>query len=326
MRLPVATAFLFLLTLPPLFSENIVGTMSGLLILENSGESSAVELGLEDLASADYLFDNPFVQGVELVFAIPQSTRNFRNSFALYLYRDIQPAPDVSLSHYRGSQFFMQILPYAAEFSLKIPFDDNHTLRKEADSVVTAPVSRDDFPLLVTMLPISKGLPTQAKNASVSMSVRPLYAEKGGLRLTIEDEENLLEEKTTVRIDGGEVEWPVDYYTLAPGFHSVTIDNAVGGVREFNIAVEQGKFTEIRHSLQSALPRLIFSPREGVKYFLDGEEIPPGDTGRPLRCEPGEHTVGIVLNDGPALTEKYTFSPGENVTISLDLQILLEKD
>ena len=326
MKKNAALLILFLISLLPLFSENIVGTMRGQLILENGHETSQVELKLEDLASADYLFDNPFVQGVELVFSIPENTRNFRNSFALYLYRDIQPEPDTSISHYRGNQFFMQILPYTSEFSLKIPFDSSHTLRKEADSVVTAPIGKDDFPLVVTMLPISKGLPPQGKNASVTMTVRPLYSEKGGLRLIIDDAEGLLAEETAVMIDDSEVEWPQDYYSLDPGFHRVVINNPQGGTREFNIAVEQGKFTEVRHTMQRALPRVIFSPEEGVSYYLDGEEISREDQGRPLDCEPGRHRVSVRLNDQITLSEEYIFSPGENVTISLDLQILLEKD
>jgi hypothetical protein len=317
---------ILILSILPIYGENIVGTMSGQITLENGEDTSLVEVGLEDLASADYLYDNPFVQGVELIFEQPTITQNFRNSFALYLYRAVQPVPDTSISHYKGNQFVMQILPYTSEFSVKIPFTQDHTIRKEADSVVTAPVSKDDFPLILTMLPISKGLPTQAKNAVITMKARPLYMNMGGLKIFIEEGEDILIENTEIRIDGNVVEWPNNYYPLEPGFHTINIINRTSGNREFNIAIEAGRFTEIHHTLEAALPQLIFAPSEGVKYYLDGVEIPEKDLGQSLSCEPGSHVISIMVNDHTTLTEDYIVSAGEIINISLEARILLEKD
>ncbi|MDC7224569.1 MAG: hypothetical protein PQJ60_12570 [Spirochaetales bacterium] len=314
------------LSLLPVYGENIVGSMTGLLILENGEDTSPVEIGLEDLASMDYLYDNPFVQGVELIFHQSSTARLYRNSFALYLYRDVQPEPEGTVSQYRGSQFFMQIIPYTTEFSVKIPFNSDHSLRKEADSVVTTPVSKEDFPLLLTMLPISKGLPTQAKEAVLSFSVRPLYAEQGGLKIFIEGEENLPEEEMDVRIDGTPMEWPRDYFSLQPGFHTVHIESQMGGSREFNIAIEAGRFTEIRYTLERAFPKLIFTPAPGVVYYLDDREITSEEWGVPMNCQPGNHRIGIKLNENLLLTEEYTLGAGEILTISLDARILIEKN
>ncbi len=300
--------------------------MNGLVIVETGQETSPVEIGLEDLAAVDYLYDNPFVQGVELVFSIPESTRNFRNSFALYLYRAVSPRPDGDMSQYRGSQFFMQIIPYTAEFSLKIPFARDHTLRKDADSVVTAPVGAEDFPLLITMLPISKGLPDMARRSAVTVRARPLYENRGGLKIDIEGSGGDTAEDVRIRIDGAGVDWPRDYYPLAPGFHNVEIENSAGGRRDFTIAVEAGKFTEIHHIPEAAAPRLNFTPREGVTYLLDGKEITPEEAVAGMTCEPGTHVVGIRVGESLLLTEEYTLLPGENITISLDARILLEKN
>ncbi len=325
----VKKTFLLIFLLFPfitLYSENVVGSMNGLLIVQNDQETSTVEVGLEDLASVDYLYDNPFVQGVELIFSIPEDTRNFRNSFALYLYRSVSPRPAGDQSQYRGSQFFMQILPYTAEFSLKVPFTKDHTLRKDADSVVTAPVDREAFPLLLTLLPISKGLPDIARSASVSLKAIPLYENRGGLKIEIESRDELSADETKIRIDGSEKSWPEEYYPLSPGFHTVEIENPATGRREFTIAVEAGKFTKIHHVLQSAVSRLFFAPREGVSYLLDGEEIPPGSDGISRSCEPGIHLIGIRLNEKLILTEEYNIQPGENLTISLDARILFEKN
>ncbi|MDC7219737.1 MAG: hypothetical protein PQJ59_07345 [Spirochaetales bacterium] len=316
---------LLLLLVLPLYGENVVGSLSGLLTLENEGDTSTVQVDLEDLAAVDYLYDNPFVQGVELIFEQTALTKSYRNSFALYLYRSVQPEPDINQSQYRGNQFFMQILPYSSEFTLKIPFTDNHSIRKDADTLVTAPVSLDDFPLLMTMLPISKGLPQNARNAALIISARPVYTNMGGLKIYIEDEAVSVDD-LSLWIDGSHRSWEKDFYTLEAGFHTVLIQSRAGNKREFNIAVEAGKFTEIHHTPETSAPRLVFPPMEGFTYYLDDKEIGIEELGKPIECEPGEHRVGIKLNEYITLSENYTLSSGELFTISLDTRILLEKD
>ena len=315
---------MFLLLFSPLFGENILGEMAGVLYLESDQGTSPVEITLEDLAAVSFLYDNPFVQGVEFFFEIPQTTRNYSNSFALYLYRSVSPVPEPQLTSYRGSQFFMQIIPFSSDFSIKVPFDSSHNLKKDANSVVTTPVGKDDFPLLVTMLPIMKGLPSQAKTAAISMYARPLYQNYGGLKVIIEDRDDLMNRGTVLSINGKEVDWPKDYYSLDPGFHSVIISNEMSGSREFNIAVERGKITEVYHVLKASLPQLFIEPQEGITYFIDGLEISIEEKKNFIELEPGKHIITMKLNDSLILTKEYTFHAGENKTISLDAQILLE--
>jgi hypothetical protein len=324
-KIPLTFLSLILLILP-LSADNILGEMAGIIQLESDEDTSEVVLTLEDLAVVSFLYDNPFVQGVELIFNLSTEARNFPNSFALYLYRSIVPEPVSAQTSYRGNQFFMQILPFSSEFSVKIPFEPSNSLKKDAASVVTSPVSIDNFPLMITLLPIMKGLPMEAKSAKISMIARPIYENRGGLKIDLVKEDELIDEDILVTIDEKAVPWPYEYYSLEPGFHSVVISHMLSGKKEFNIAIEKGKFTSLRYTLEAELPRVYFEQDKGLSYLLDGEELSEKDMESFITLTPGVHLIEIRLNDTLTIKREFDFHAGENVTISLDAQILVEKD
>lgn len=315
-----------LILIYPLYGENILGSMAGIIQVIDDGESTPLELGLEDLAALDFLFDNPFVQGVEIQVDVPPSVQNFPYSFALYLYNTLQPVPEIDKTSYRGHQFFMQILPPQPNFSIKIPFLKENTLTKDADSVVTGVVSLDDFPIMTTMLPISKGLPKAAKEGAVSITARPLFFNRGGLKIAINHDEEIREGDIRIKIDDNGVNWPEEYYTLTPGFHRVSIQFGDGGERITNVAIERGRFTRLEHQIESARTSVIIKPVPGATILLDGKEIDSSELNVPLRINPGNHKVEFSLNDDLSITKEFKANRAESISISLDNQILIEND
>lgn len=315
----ISILLLSLAVLSPLSGENVRGNVSGIIHIMDEESPASVDLLLDELSFFILDTENPFLSGVELRMEIPRVLQQYRNSFALYLYKNVSPLPDLQEFRYQGSQVTMHILPTQSLLSFKIPLEENHSLIKDATSVVTTVIPETSFPLLLTLLPIMKGIPDISYEYPVTVTAIPIYKNKGGLKIYLEGAESLSD--ITLMLDGLVIENTGEYLSLEPGLHSLSIHSKSSGTAEYRVEIEKGRMTELNHQMKVE-PSFLEIPRvEGVRFLVDGEEREPGI----LPLSPGNYEVEARLNESLSLVENIEIAPGENLLLSLDFQMVFEQ-
>jgi len=321
MKRNISLLFYFLLLLSPLASENLRGFVSGINSLNSDETPSPISLKLDELAFFDLQSDNPFLQGIELTVEIPRDLQEYRNSFALFLYKDISPLPNLRERDFRGSRVIMHILPSQNLLSIKIPLYQNHSLVKDATSVVTATITEDQFPIGLTLLPIMKGIPDRTYTVPLTISLKPIFKNQGGLRVNLENYSDESSEKVQLFLDGKEIELSNEMIPLAVGMHSLVISSSSSIPQEYSIPIEEGKVFQLSHSMELQPVSMEIPPYDGIRFFIDGEEFSSGIS----EFLPGEHKLKIEINESLSIEDTIFLASGEDKILDLDININLRK-
>lgn len=307
-------------------AEAVRGPTVAVLDVTGDPESPSVtDFRVEQLVGIRASGANEFWRGIELEIAIPEALRQYRNSFALYLYQSVSPEPEEGRRSYNATRIAFSALPAIPVLSVRIPLSPEHGLRAQADTVlVESVVPSSEFPLLFTVLPVMKGIPRSVAQADLRLTARPVYSEQGGLRLDVALPPGVEDSEVQVQVDGRSVDYPAELYVLAPGMHELTVK--AEGVQGESLAfgIDQGGITELSVSLEQPSPGVIIEAPELVEVYLDGERR-RSPVGRLIPLEPGQHTVVVVLGDY-RLSRKFTVQPGKNYKISLLLDILVAEE
>ena len=288
-------------------SKRAAGADSGQLF-----DDFVVDLLLDEICFLEWNMENPFLEGLEIRVEIPRVLQQYRNSFALYLYRDVTPLPSLQEYRYQATQVTFHILPTQSLFSFKVPLDRNHGLIKDATSAVSPPIPRSSYPLLLTLLPIMKGIPDDSYAYPLSVSIHPIFRNEGGLKLEILNRP--VSEEVKLIIDGVSLSIPDGYIPLGPGLHSLSISTDHSGVAEYRIEIERGKMTELIHQIKVEPSSIEIPAMEGVVFLLDGEETEGGRQSLP----PGEYLLEARLNEGLSIRKTVALAAGENLLVTLD--------
>jgi hypothetical protein len=307
-------------------AETVRGPTVAVLDVTGTPDATAgTDVRVEQLVGIRITGANQFWRGVELEIAIPEVLRQYRNSFALYLYQGVTPQPREDRRSYQGTRIAFSALPGIEVLAVQIPLRREHGFRNEEGTVlVESVVSESQFPLIFTVLPVMKGIPRSVAQANLRLTARPVLSEQGGLRLDLSLPPGVEESDVQVQVDGRSLDYPAELYALPTGMHELTVK--AEGLRGESLAfgIEGGEITELSVSLEQPSPGVIIEAPELVEVYLDGERR-RSPVGRLIPLEPGQHTVVVVLGDY-RLSRRFTVQPGKNYKISLLLDILVVEE
>ena len=262
-----------------------------------------------------------FQSGVELRMQIPPSLRRYQNSFALLIYRDIDPIPTLENRSYSGTRTYMRLLPGREGMYVRIPFEANHHITGDAlTDVLPVPIDPGEFPLVVTVLPVMKGIPDSAFREMLSISTTPIWKNEGSLSLNITNPSGDPEELITAYIDGQEVGIG-EILNVEAGLHRIRIDSTHAQTVEKTVALEPGEQVVVDLKLDYRLPELTINIPEGSVVLLDGEPLVGPNPITAVDISVGEHTVTYRLGE---IDVSRTFSVGPGAKISIDLLIEID--
>jgi hypothetical protein len=297
-------------------------------VLDVTGEPDSrrsTDFRVEQLVGIRVSDANEFWRGIELEIAIPEALRQYRNSFALYLYQAVTPEPQEGRRSYEGTRIALSALPGLQVLYVHVPLRRDHGFREQIDTVVVdSVVPESRFPLLFTVLPVMKGMPRHVAQADLRLTARPVFSEHGGLQLDVALPQGVEEGEVQVQVDGCSVDYPAGLYVLSTGMHELTVKAEGLQGESLAFGIERGAVTELSVSLERPSPGLIIEAPELVEVYLDGERR-RSPVGRLIPLEPGQHTVVVVLGDY-RLSRKFTVQPGKNYKISLLLDILVVEE
>lgn len=305
-----------------LWSENVNGQFRGFLSL---AEENTVEMGLEEISAIRFDKETSFLEGIEVKIEVPRALQQYRNSFALYMYKNVTPEPAESDKYYRGSRIFMRMLPVQNNIYIRIPAFQENSMVQSADSIlIPGYTPRGDYPLLATIIPIMKGIPSSAYDNEFRITCKPIYSPKGSLSLNINSD---LEgdESFTVSIDGEAVKWPSTDYILDEGLHELSVVSSTGMSKSASIVINAGEKQFLDLEFSYSEPQIKIDAPEGIVIYLDEEELIRKDPEAPLTLEAGEHSIVFEIG-GYQYSREFTLVPGDSITISLQMDVLIHKN
>jgi len=306
-----------------IYAENVNGNFQGILSL---AEENTISMALEEIVSIDFDKETSFLEGIEIKIEFPRDLQTYRNSFALYLYRDISPEPDSAVKFYKGTRVLMHLLPVQNNIYIKIPAVEDHSLAQSADTIVIPGfTSRDTYPLLATIIPIMKGIPGTVYDYDFNFTCKPIYSPKGTLSLNISNTVVTENEAYSVTIDGERVKWPSDVYILDEGLHDLVVSSSNGMTKNISAVINAGEKKTIDLLFEYSEPEIKIEAPEGTLIILDDIELMRKNPAEPIPLEAGEHTVIFDIG-GYQFSREFTVEPGDSLTISLVLDVLIHKN
>ena len=306
-----------------IFGENINGTYKGVLSL---AEENTLNISLEEIVSINFDKESSFLEGIEVKIEVPKELQKYRNSFALYVYKDVSPVPNDQVKFYRGMRIFMRLLPVQNNIYIKIPAVEENLLVQSADTILIPGFTpRNDYPLLATIIPIMKGIPGIVYDYSFQFTCKPIFSPKGSLSINISSTAEVQDERYTVLIDDELVKCPSDVYILSEGLHELVITSSLGMTKNASIVITAGEKKIIDFVFKYSEPEIKIEAPEGAVILLDGVELIRKDPEASITLKPGEHTIVFDIG-GYQFSRDFTVEPGESLTISLVLDVLIHKN
>ncbi|MCK5153369.1 MAG: PEGA domain-containing protein [Spirochaetales bacterium] len=311
----IAVIFLFIIIIS-LFSDNIRGEVKNIIFIET--EKLETNFKLFDLTGIN-IKQNSFIEGIELTLNIPDELARYRDSFMLNIYYKLSSLPDESLKSYRGSLLLSKIIPVSKKMFISIPMTLSGNTDLIPGSVVTKQLNKIDFPLILSISPVMKGIPNSVLSSVFSLDIIPVLSSQGILELNITGSEN----KHTIILDGKQLSHKEEYI-LEEGIHQLVIKSDNFEEISQSFVITRGSRTTLNLVLKQLLPTVIFEAPLGSEIILDGEKI-TSTSNRAFEISPGEHVVRIKLGDY-SLSKKFTIVAEKKYKISLFLDILIHEN
>lgn len=316
---------LALLLSPVLWGEQI----RGLIVQEVRVPSDAafertVELSLEEAVVLSLEEETPFLEGIRVELLLSNELKKYFDSYALGIYKNVSPRPDASVRFYSGERALFQYLPYLNRIHIQIPLEKLHT--EEPLPVGTYrlenPVTRSDFPLLLTMFPLAKGIPAAIADKKFYFTIKPLLEKKGFVTLVLNFPRGLEGEEVDLFVDDEKISFPVQRQELSSGIHQLQVVSSSFKEVHTSFAVESGKTTVVDLHLEEMISQLTIEAPLGAELYLDGEKL---SDPFPIAIGEGTHLVRAKIADH-SVSKKFSVQKGKHYHLSIIFDIIINED
>ena len=331
MTLRFAAAALGLWLLGPVaFGQNIRGLLiEQLRVRADTAYEKTVGIALDEMASLSLEADTRFLRGLRLELHLSNLLKQHFDSFGLAVYSRVSPEPKKGVLSYRGQRVFFQPLPYLNRIQLTLPLAQGAEEEAESEGSyrLQAPLAREDFPILVEVLPLMKGIPDAVADTKFFLTVRPVVARRGLIQLSLHYPPGAEAEPLSLYLDerelsAAELQSLKTGLELPAGLHRLRA--ASSAFREVNssFTVEPGKSSQLEVQLERLATLLTIEAPQSAEVFLDGERL-TSLTGLPL--EEGAHQLRVKVADY-SVSKKFSAQRGRHYHISCVVDIIVKED
>ncbi|WP_455382351.1 hypothetical protein [Salinispira pacifica] len=281
------------------------------------------------IGALEYPDDDTFVEGVEVEIRVPDAVRNAPGSFAVYVYGGVTPAPQQQIMGFSGSRVILQPIPAGNRLFLLLPIRQSNDIHSGPGAVAATTVAdQSDFPLLISIQPIAKGIPSRVMNAEFTLQIRPIARAKGGARIVLKDATSgkpiawaAPDSPVTVTLNGQPIAYQTDQYILDPGLYRLDVESSVYNSETRTFDIDKGKTTDVTFLMEKPSAHLRIDAPRGATVFLDGTQVTSLDD---LRVPPGEHTVLYKIGDY-TVSRRFNALQKKDYEISLFLDIMVNE-
>ncbi len=320
------------------FGQNLRGlVVEELRVPGDAAYEKTVGIALEEMAALSLEGDARFLRGIRLELRLTNLLKQHFDSFALAVYRKLNPEPRKGVKAYQGERIFFQYLPYLNRVLVQLPLsgeEEGETAGERSGEAsgegvyrLQTPLSREDFPILVAILPLMKGIPDTVAEARFYLTVRPVVARRGTIQLSLRAPAGVSAETITAWLDERELS-PAELQALKSGqelpagLHRLRLASPTLQEVNTSFTVEPGKSSILDVELQSLTTLLSIEAPQNAEVFLDGEKL---TTLTSLPIAEGTHQVRVKIADYN-VTRKFSAQQGRHYHLSCVFDIIIVED
>jgi hypothetical protein len=285
-----------------------------------------VELALEEGLIVELPAESSYLTGIRVELVLSNLLKKYFDSYALAVYSNLQPAPQRSVRFYQGNRVLLQYLPFLNRIYLQLPVGEPAGQEPLPVGTYTPPkpLQRGDFPILITMIPLAKGVPDSVSASKFYFSIKPAVQKKGLVEIRLRYPTGTEKEPLKFYIDDRQVESIDGPLELESGMHQLRIVSEA--FREINLgfAVESGKSTSVEVNLEEVVGQLTIDAPQGAEVYLDGEKL-TGKASQAIPIAEGTHLLRVKMADY-SVSKKFTVQPGKHYHLSVVFDIILVED
>ncbi len=313
------------------FGEKIITLVTKEIPVPGEHDTSIeAQMHLEEAISL-YISDNTeFLKALNISIFIPNTLKQHSDSFMLQVFKGVTPQPQKGKRTLYGKQVFHTFLPYLNRIYLQIPIksqgDNGESTNPKEGKYVLKTIGKKDFPILITIQPLMKGIPDYIFTKYFSFTVKSILENMGYLQLAIEKTtetgEEGIEKTYTLLIDDREYPEIPEKIKLTSGIHQIEIKSETYEESSLTITIEPGKTTVTNIKLKPRLSTVKFDTPENAIIYIDGKKLAKQQ--RKINLNEGEHIIRIKIEDY-SITRKLNVKRNKQYIVSLIFDILLKE-
>ena len=322
----LATITLFLST-TSLFCETIRGLVVEEISLKTDTKfEQTAGIALEEMASLQIEGLSQFIDAIQIEIHLSNTLKQYADSFGLTIHKNIKPKPVRGEKSFTGEKVFFHHLPFLNRMYISIPVNRAPSAEsgpQTASFELDHSVIPDEFPLLIAMIPIMKGIPDSVLEKKFYLTFRTVLEKKGLVELSIHRPPDTELEAIRLFIDNNLIEVPEADLIMDSGIHQLKVESSNFQEVNASFTIESGQKRRVEIILEELTSELRLDAPESAEVFLDGEKLRIGD--EPVRLKEGTHLVRIKI-DEYSFSKRFTSQRGKNYHLSIIFDIIVNED
>lgn len=286
----------------------------------DSVEEQNAVLGINDSLAVFMPADMTYLEGFELKIKIPQIVADWRDSVAFSVYDGIKPKPNISSIDYSGTRIFVTPLPARLNWIVQVPLKKQNSIKNNGyiAKIDAVPDVSGGY-TFIRFQPAMKGVPDETYEAKLNVFVKPVFMNKGTLKLDVSapggqaaNYEFFVDDEPHVLLNGK--------ILLEAGKHNINIQSEEFRNEVRTVYIEQAKTSEIKVALKSLAPTLTVTAPENSDVFIDDKKVE--SFGTEFVVSEGEHIVKCQLGSYE-IVRSLSIEKGKSYSVNLavDLEI-----
>lgn len=303
------------------FRTNLKGTVE---VSPLKPEGKTLSLNYVDAVVVTLSPDSAFLRGIEIDVKVPQIYLKYRSSMGMALYNGIKELPKPGVVDFQLNRLAFEIIPAKLQAVYQIPLRQGHGLKTSPYvTVPTGIIQPQAFPLVIRLLPLIKGLSEEIETTEFGLSIRPIVADEGALKLRIRPPESLKNKPFTVLIDNVVVPDFSKEQILKTGEHHLSIISEDFRSESRTFIIEQARMLDLAIDLRDTTPVVQFEAPENTKIYFD--DVPVTTTRQPINIDPGMHTVRFQVGDY-SVVKQLLIEKGKTYIIALTVDVSVKEE
>jgi len=321
----INTLFLTLLLFfsSQVYSENIRGPVRNIAVINQElSKTDEISISPEDIIAFQLDNNSSLPVKIQMEIRLSETLREYPSNFALFVYNNISPEPATEISSYIGDTVKYFVLSDKSRFYVEFYFSAKPSRNEIIPGTqILAPddFKKSFFPLLLTVLPVMKGIPDVLLDETIKIKTVFIYPDKGDLLVNVfEGKKNGSDKIKDFKlfIDNKPYE-NTENISLSTGVKKIRIEKEGFIPFEQSVVINRNEKSTISAVLVKKMPHVvILAPSEAEVYF-DGNLTSQKEL---TNLNEGEHTIIFKLGQY-SLSRKMALENGKKYTINLLLDI-----
>ena len=315
-------------------ADNIRGTIRGVVRLTlDSAFEQTTQLGYGEMVLVTLPEDVTFLDAVQIELTLSAESRAHYDNFGFVIYDRLDSVPALGFAALTGRRAFLHaLLPLNRVFYLARVGGDSAWAHDLPQGIFRPqdPRLAGDYPILVGVQAIMKGIPESAEGLVFYVKARPVLRNAGLLVLRIRPPAGA--HVFEVSIDGvpvdtarspGAAAWEASQ-ELAAGLHTVRVVSSTLLPSESTFTIDPARTRVLELELREPGAYVQIEAPRGAQVYLDGRKLDYPRESR-VRLDPGDHLIRYFVGDySPSMS--FTVAEGKSYTVYLEMSIGVKED